>query len=294
MTDYPLEPLGIDVLLQAEFPPRNTLLYPWLPEKGLAMLYAPRGVGKTWVALNIAWAIASGGQFLSWVAKKPSRVLYVDGEMPGYDLQRRLASIQKEAAKPCATPNHLLMLASDLAPNGLPDLSTLAGQAVLDSHLGNAQVVILDNLSTLCRSGRENEADSWGVFQNWLLAKRREGRSIVLVHHAGKNGGQRGTSKREDVLDTVIALKREEGYEASAGARFKVAFEKARGFAGAAAEAFIAAYENGKWEVIQQGDLDEARVHELKDQGKTQRQIAADLGMSLGKVSRLSQARSTS
>ena len=39
-------------LLSAQFPPRRSMLSPWLPEKGLTMLYAPRGVGKTWIALR--------------------------------------------------------------------------------------------------------------------------------------------------------------------------------------------------------------------------------------------------
>jgi AAA domain len=53
-------------LLTTTFPPRALMLAPWLPEKGLAMIFAPRGVGKTWVALSIAHAIASGGGFLRW------------------------------------------------------------------------------------------------------------------------------------------------------------------------------------------------------------------------------------
>jgi AAA domain len=285
---YPLEPIGIHVLLDAEFPQRRVIMEPWLPEKGLTMLYAPRGVGKTWVALNIAWAVASGGSFLTWHVPKAAKVLYVDGEMPAADLQKRLACIEKEAGRPCASPHHLLILSSDLAHNGLPDLSTVAGQAVLDAHLADCQLIILDNLSTLCRSGRENEADSWALFQNWLLAKRREGRSVLLVHHAGKNGGQRGTSKREDVLDTVIALKREENYEAKMGARFKIIFEKTRGFAGAAAESIIVGYEEGRWAMHSGGMSQVAQVAVLLKAGKSQREIAGALGISLGKVSYLS------
>jgi KaiC/GvpD/RAD55 family RecA-like ATPase len=289
MTHYRLEPLGINVLLEAEFAPRQTILEPWLPEKGLAMLYAPRGVGKTWVALNIAWAIASGGSFLNWQAKHPRKVIYVDGEMPASDLQKRLATIAGEAAHACASPHHLTILSSDLAKNGLPDLSTGEGQSILDAHLGDAELVILDNLSTLCRSGRENEADSWGMFQNWLLAKRREGRSVLLVHHAGKNGGQRGTSRREDVLDTVIALKRNDDYQAGQGARFKIVFEKARGFAGPDADTVTAAYENGQWCLFGNSDPHVLEVVALLASGKTQRDIAATLGMSLGKVNGLCQ-----
>jgi AAA domain len=37
-------------LLDRDFPPRRNLLDPWLPEAGLAMLYAARGIGKTHVS----------------------------------------------------------------------------------------------------------------------------------------------------------------------------------------------------------------------------------------------------
>ena len=60
------------------------------------------------------------------------------------------------------------------------------------------------------------------------------------MHHAGKAGQQRGTSRREDILDTVIALRRPEEYEASEGARFHWHFEKARGFQGDDASPFEA------------------------------------------------------
>ena len=42
-----LQPIGFDDFLSLDVPPREVLLDPILPERSLAMLYAPRGVGKT-------------------------------------------------------------------------------------------------------------------------------------------------------------------------------------------------------------------------------------------------------
>jgi putative DNA primase/helicase len=89
--------------------------------------------------------------------------------------------------------------------------------------------------------------------QNLVLWLRRQGVSTLIVHHAGKNGGQRGTSRREDVMDSVIELRRPEGYDPAHGARFEVHFTKARGFMGADAApllASIATDERGavRWE----------------------------------------------
>ena len=71
---------------------------------------------------------------------------------------------------------------------------------------------------------------------------------MLYVHHAGKGGDQRGTSRREDVLDTVIQLKRPEDYFASEGARFIATFTKARGLFGADAAPIDARLNpNGRW-----------------------------------------------
>ena len=98
--------------------------------------------------------------------------------------------------------------------------------------MAGVELAVIDNLSTLCRSGIENEAESWLPIQEWLLGLRRRGMSAMIVHHAGKRGLQRGTSRREDVLDTTIAMRRPKDYEPSEGCRFEVHFEKSRGFTG--------------------------------------------------------------
>lgn len=72
--------------------------------------------------------------------------------------------------------------------------------------------MVLDNLSTLFRSGKEYESDSWLPIQNWLLSLRSLNKLVLLIHHAGKSGQQRRTSRREDVLDTVITMKWAKGY----------------------------------------------------------------------------------
>ena len=50
--------------------------------------------------------------------------------------------------------------------------------------------------------------DPFPLRSSWMLAQRAAARSVLLIHHAGKGGGQRGTSRKEDVLDTVISLSR--------------------------------------------------------------------------------------
>jgi putative DNA primase/helicase len=183
------------------------------------------------------------------------------------------------------------MLSADVTESGLPDLATPEGQRMFDDAIGDAELVILDNISTLCRSGKENDAESWQSVQDWALAHRRAGRALVFVHHAGKGGGQRGTSKREDILDTVIVLRHPQDYRSDEGARFEVHFEKHRGFYGVDAEAFEARYEERDsaaiWTRKAMADADLKRVAEAIRDGMSIREAANALGMHKSKVERL-------
>jgi putative DNA primase/helicase len=130
------------------------LLAPILPERSLAMLYAPRGLGKSWLALSIGLAVASGVPLLRWSAPRQRRVLYIDGEMPLISLQERLKAI----CLPFGTdiPNDgFRILAADQIDGGI-NLSTEDGQCSLEPLLEGVDLLILDNLSTLCTATSES------------------------------------------------------------------------------------------------------------------------------------------
>src|SRR5262252_6648000 len=59
-----LRALSAAEFLRLELPPRGMVLEPILPEKGLALLHAYRGIGKTHLALGIGFAIASRAELL--------------------------------------------------------------------------------------------------------------------------------------------------------------------------------------------------------------------------------------
>ncbi len=275
-------------LLSTVFPPRELVLAPWLPAKGLAMIYGPRGIGKTHLSLGIAYAVATGGRFLRWQAPRPRRVLVIDGEMPAVVLQERLASIVAAGSLEPPAPDYLRLLPMDLQDGGDLDLSDDQCHPALEAAIEGAELLIVDNISTLARGGRENEAESWLPVQQWALHQRRAGRSVVFIHHAGKGGQQRGTSRREDVLDSVVALRRPSDYQPNEGARFEVHFEKSRGFHGDDAKPFEAAllHDEG-WTTRDMEDADMARVMALSDQGTPIRDIANQLGMSKSTIQRM-------
>ena len=216
-----LRALGLTDLLNLDIPPREMLFDPILPARSLGMLYAPRGIGKSWLGLSIGLAVSSGCNLLRWSAPQARRVLYVDGEMPLVSLQERIRLLSAGYSIP---NDGFRLLAADHIEGGI-NLGAKEGQEVLSALLCQTDLLILDNLSTLCANRSESASDAWTPIQEWLLKLRRRGISVLFIHHAGINGRQRGTSRREDVLDTVIALRRPEDYSPEQGARFEIHFE---------------------------------------------------------------------
>lgn len=285
-----LRVVNLGELLSMDLTPREYVLHPVVQEQGTTMIYAPRGLGKTWAAASMAYAIASGQSVFGWTAAKPRRVLYLDGEMPATAMQERFASIAAGFELE-ADPDYLRILTPDLQTCYMPNIATDEGQAALEPFLDGVDVVFVDNIATLGRCGKENDAEGWLPVQSWLLRLRRAGKAVVLVHHAGKGGNQRGTSAREDILDCVIALRKPTDYEPEQGARFEIHLEKSRGFCGPEARPTEALLhlDDGRaiWTTRSIEDVRMVRVQELKALNMTEREIAEETGIAKSTVHRL-------
>lgn len=277
-----------DFLLKS-IPPREHIIGPFV-KQGLNMVYAPPGVGKTYFSMSLAFAIATGGRFLNWQCEIKQSVIYFDGELPAFLLQDRLKALFSHSAIDTTTDIDFSLVTPDEQRHGMPDLSTPEGQAAALELIGDTQFIVIDNISTLCRQGDENDAKDWIPVQNWLLKLRTMGKSVLLVHHSGKGVGntQRGTSKREDVLDTVISLAHPSGYQAQDGCCFEMKFRKSRHFRNAKdTKEVVASYGSSGWEIqgLEESIIDKIRY--MHTNGISQKKIAEELGITQGYVSKL-------
>lgn len=187
---------------------RKKLLGDWFCEGDLGFVFAFRGVGKTWLALAIAQALSIGGKLGDWQALAPVKVLYADGEMPPDLMRARCEGLQASNAN-LEFLNHEILF--DRTGKTLNITNREVQQAITGRCVNSrAKVLILDNLSTLASGMKENEADAWELVNNWLLDLRRRKIAVVIVHHAGRSGEMRGTSKREDNVFWIYRARRHE------------------------------------------------------------------------------------
>ncbi len=202
---------------------REPLLSDWLCEGDYGIIFASRGVGKTWLGLLIAKAVATGGRLGEWKAPACAKVLYIDGEMPAdlmRDRDRGLGSGEVEFL------NHAILF--DRTEKVLNITVRAVQEAILQRCVrDNIRLVMLDNLSTLASGIKENDSFEWECLHNWLLHFRRHKIAVILIHHAGRSGEMRGTSKREDAAFWVISLDDAKKHaDDKRGARFISRFTK--------------------------------------------------------------------
>jgi len=236
----PRKPLGEYILTQSalsalDIPPREFLIGEWMPKDSVGMVFAPRGVGKSWFCMALAVSITEGRKrFLGWEINSHERVLYVDGEMATVEIKERFSGL-------CASPNdYLHILPSErLYREGRPlSIDALEEQHAVDEALDvlkeagtPIQVIVFENLSTLRRGINENDNDAAKPMMDWFQDLRHRGYTVIIVHHSGKSGQQRGASILEVTLDYIIRLDRPDLPSTGSfqGACFNLSFDKIRG-----------------------------------------------------------------
>jgi hypothetical protein len=136
-------------LLTLHIPERKRYV-DWLPERGLVMVYGPRGAGKTMLMLGLALALTTGAPFLKWRMHHTTGVLYVDGEMPIVELRERTVALAQQGI-----PHGLHFLTGELVYEKLgadliltSEAARTAVEEILDAN-PHIRVVILDNISCL-------------------------------------------------------------------------------------------------------------------------------------------------
>jgi len=81
--------IALGAFLKLEFPPTKELLGKMIVEKSIGMIAGPRGGGKSWNAMLLAYAVAAGKQMPPWGVGSGAPATYLDGEMRAAGVQER-------------------------------------------------------------------------------------------------------------------------------------------------------------------------------------------------------------
>ncbi|UDQ97775.1 AAA family ATPase [Lentisphaerota bacterium WC36G] len=196
------------------------IIKPVIPEGSINLLYSQTGIGKTWVALSIAYAVsASKPPFEYWKLGdiKDVSVLYVDSELGRDAMLRRLQLMEKiYNVKLQDNKNFhcISLLGSDM------NLTDEDNQSIIEKNIlainkgkpknKHVKLIFLDNLTTLTEFNDSQK--SWRELFAWLKEFRDEGMSFFLVHHSNKAGKERGSSVKSATVDNVIAITKLDDY----------------------------------------------------------------------------------
>jgi len=186
-----------------DLPPVTWLIPQWIPRHGVTEIFGPPGSGKSFFALNLGLAVATGGSFLSHSFDNAERVLYLAPE--GANEHRdRLEAWEKDTGQ--LLPRSFLFLPTRVNifqgddPEALVDL--------VKRH-GPFGLIVIDTLAASTSGMKENEvADMGKVTSNLDRIQHAAGDkcSLSIVHHTGKDTskGGRGSSALEGFVRATI------------------------------------------------------------------------------------------
>jgi hypothetical protein len=223
--DFRHIPLTMEQWLDRDLPAPDLIMGEWLTTTSRVLLNAPTGLGKTNFAMALGAHIAEGKDFLHWRGHRPTRVLFVDGEMSRRLLRRRAEDIVRRMG---LKPAGLFLVSHEDVPNFQP-LNTPAGMATIKAviqQLGGVDLVVFDNIMCLI-AGDQKDEEGWQQAQPLVNALTRAAVGQLWIHHTGHDSTHGyGTKTREWKVDTVVHLT--EAKRADTDVSFTLEFHKAR------------------------------------------------------------------
>jgi hypothetical protein len=173
-----------------------------LPAVGLAALYGPSASGKSFLAFDLAAAIAEGAPWFD-CRVEPAPVVYaaLEGEA-GFKLRAQAW----EASRGRALPDGLRLMLQSFKLTEAQDVIDLADVVPAGA------VVVVDTLNRAAPTADENASKDMGeVLEAAKLLQMLTRGLVLLVHHTGKDTarGLRGHSSLFAAMDAAIEVSRD-------------------------------------------------------------------------------------
>ena len=181
------------------------LLYPG----GQAMMFAPTGEGKTFIALDLAWHLARGD---AWNKRevKQSPVLYVALEGV-HGFRNRVKAAQKIHG---STGQHFARIAvpvslntTDAGKKGVEKIVKASKKLAAKARQG-VGLIVIDTQARATAGDEENSNKDMGAYIEDRLGEitRQTGAAMLTIHHPNKNGTSRGASNQDPAYDLILSI----------------------------------------------------------------------------------------
>ncbi len=189
-----------------------------IPENSTVGVYGPPGAAKSFLALDIAFSIATGSPALNeYSVENSGPILYLAGEgVQG--LRQRVAALQRSRGRTPA-PGAFQVLPTTL--DMTHELETILRE--LSTWQNPPRLIVIDTLARYM-IGEENSAADMGRFIAACDRLRSEtGASVLIVHHSpkGSTSTARGSGAFRGALDVEILMEPD-------GNRIKVSCTKSK------------------------------------------------------------------
>ena len=182
-----------------------------LPERGFAALYGPPGSYKSFIALDIAEAVATGRQWMGNQISSPGAVLYIAGEGHG-GIGARIKACKINNRTKDGAQIYVIRYQLNLRSSA-DDFNLLMESidALIDRTGIELRLVQIDTLARAFGGGNENDSQDMGAFiHNCGRLQRKLDCALMVLHHSGKDAtkGLRGHSSLLGAVDTQLELQK--------------------------------------------------------------------------------------
>jgi hypothetical protein len=207
----PLKTIKIESWDTIQDEPVEWLIEGVIPKGSFTALYGPPGSFKSFIALDIAEAIATGRTWMGREVKQTGAVLYLAGEgFGGIGARIKACKMhhQTEDGAPIYIVRHQLNLRS--SQEDFNALMMAVVQLVEQTGM-EFSLAIVDTLARAFGGGNENSSEDMGAFIT-AMGKVQEflNCALMVLHHSGKDAakGLRGHSSLLGAVDTELELLR--------------------------------------------------------------------------------------
>ena len=182
-----------------------------LPNKGFCALYGPPGSYKSFIALDIAEAVATGRNWMGNQVTSPGAVLYIAGEGHG-GIGARIKACKINHQTKDGAQIYVIRYQLNLRSSA-DDFNLLMESidALLDRTGIELRLVQIDTLARAFGGGNENDSQDMGAFiHNCGRLQRKLDCALMVLHHSGKDAtkGLRGHSSLLGAVDTQLELQK--------------------------------------------------------------------------------------